>query len=217
MAQTNPMKKNAACKIVFPIFDADGDLVSGATGLDSEYSLDGGSFSDCTNEATEIGSTGMYYLNLAAGETNGDVVVIQVKTTTSGAKTTALVFYTAYATDDEIFGWISTIYTAVSAIKTKTDALPSGITKGDALSKFPFMMVLSSDHLTPATGKTITATISKDGGSFASCANAPVEISGGFYYIDLTATEMTAKTIALKFTETNCDQRSITLVTSDIV
>jgi hypothetical protein len=94
--------------------------------------------------------------------------------------------------------------------------LPSGITRGDALAKFPFMMVLAADHLTPATGKTITATVSKDGGAFNACSNSPVEISGGFYYIDLTAAEMTAKTVALKFTEAACDQRSITLVTSDI-
>jgi hypothetical protein len=96
MAQTNPMKKNAACKIVFPIFDADGDLVSSAAGLDSEYSLDGGSFADCTNEATEIGSTGVYYLNLVAGETNGDVVAIQVKTTTTPPMMKSLAGYRPY-------------------------------------------------------------------------------------------------------------------------
>ena len=103
MASNFPMKKNTACTIVFPILDADGDPVTGATGLDSEYSIDGASFVDCASEASEIATaSGIYSLALAAGETNGDVVAIQVKTTSSGAKTTVLVFYTAARTADDL-------------------------------------------------------------------------------------------------------------------
>lgn len=88
--------KNAAYRITFPIFDADGDLVTGATALDSEVSLDGGTFADCTNEATEIATaSGMYYLDLTAAEMNADTVVIIIKTTSSGAKTTPIVLYPA--------------------------------------------------------------------------------------------------------------------------
>ena len=84
--------KNVASYIVFPIVDADGDLVSGAAELDSEIDhwSDGGApdgFADCTNEATEIGTTGMYYLSLTQAESNYDYSVVQVKTSTSGAKT----------------------------------------------------------------------------------------------------------------------------------
>ena len=118
MASYFPLIKNSAAKIILPILDSDGDPVSGAASLDSEYSLDGGSFSDCTNEATEIGTTGIYYLSLAAGETNGDVVCIQVKTSTSGAKTTVLVFYTSAQSLD-------TVDSNVDAIKAKTDNLPA--------------------------------------------------------------------------------------------
>lgn len=89
-----------------------------------------------------------------------------------------------------------------------------GITKNVALSNFGFLMVLSSDHITPAAGKTITAEISKDGEAFAACTNPVAEVSNGFYKIDLTQEEMNADLIALKFTEANCDQRSITIVTS---
>lgn len=86
--------KNMAYRISFPIFDADGDLVTGATGLDSEISKDSGTFADCTNEATEIApSSGMYYLDLTATEMNADTVAIVVKTSTSGAKTTPIVLY----------------------------------------------------------------------------------------------------------------------------
>ena len=88
--------KNAAYRLTFPIFDADGDLVTGATGLDSEVSIDGGTFADCTNEATEIAtSSGMYYLDLTAAEMNGDTIAVIVKTSSSGAKTTPIVLYTA--------------------------------------------------------------------------------------------------------------------------
>lgn len=86
--------KNTAYRVYLPILDADGDLVSGATGLDSEISKDGGTFADCTNEATEIAtSSGMYYLDLTSTEMNADAVCIIVKTTSSGAKTTPIVLY----------------------------------------------------------------------------------------------------------------------------
>lgn len=122
MASSFPLKKNSATRIVFPILDADGDPVSGAAGLDSEYSLDGGAFSDCASEATEIGSSGIYYLDLAAGETNGDVVCIQVKTTTSGAKTTVLVFYTAAQTLDETDIVVDAITILIDALNDPTAA-----------------------------------------------------------------------------------------------
>ena len=116
MVSTFPLKKGAAARIVFPILDADGDPVSGAADLDSEVSIDGGAFADCTNEAVEIGTSGIYYLDLTADETNGDVICVQVKTTTSGAKTTVLVFYTAGQTLDDM-------QSDITAIKNKTDKL----------------------------------------------------------------------------------------------
>jgi len=77
-----------------------GSLVTGASGLDSEISKDGGTFADCTNEATEIAtSSGMYYLDLSSTEMNADTVAIIVKTSSSGAKTTPIVLYPAEATD----------------------------------------------------------------------------------------------------------------------
>jgi hypothetical protein len=87
-------RKNTAYRVTFPIFDADGDLVTGATGLDSEYSGDAGTFADCTNEATEIATaSGMYYLDLTSGELNYDTVAVIVKTSSSGAKTTPIILY----------------------------------------------------------------------------------------------------------------------------
>ncbi len=79
--------------VVFPILDNTGALVTGAAGLDSERSLDGDTPADCTNEATEIGSSGMYYLILTAAETSANVLTVITKTSTTNAKTTPMVFY----------------------------------------------------------------------------------------------------------------------------
>lgn len=80
--------------IVVPILDADGDLVTGAAGLDSEVSKNGDTFADCTNEATEIAtSSGFYYLLLTGTELTADVVTGITKTSTSGAKTTPWALY----------------------------------------------------------------------------------------------------------------------------
>jgi len=138
--------KNVATRIVFPIVDADGDLVTGAAGLDSEIDqwTDGANptgFADCTNEATEIGSTGIYYLNLTQTEMNEDYIAVQIKTSTTGAKTQVILINTTPQTsintvddflDTEIASIISKVDviddfldTEVAAIKAKTDNLPS--------------------------------------------------------------------------------------------
>jgi len=102
----------------------------------------------------------------------------------------------------------------IAAIKAKTDNLPSGIAKNVALSNLMFTMVLSSDGKTPATGKTITAQISKDGGAFANCTNAVSEVGQGWYKINLSQAEMNADIVALKFTGTACLQRNMEIATT---
>lgn len=83
-----------AYRVTLPIFDNTGSLVTGAAGLDSEVSKDGGTFADATNEATEIAtSSGMYYLDLTASEMAARTVTIIVKTSTTNAKTTPIVLY----------------------------------------------------------------------------------------------------------------------------
>lgn len=81
-----------AYRVVFPIFDATGSLVTGATSPDSEISKDQGTFADATNEATEIATaSGMYYLDLTASEMAARTVAIIVKSGTG--KTTPIVLY----------------------------------------------------------------------------------------------------------------------------
>jgi len=91
-----PPLKNAAFTVTFPIYDADGDLVTAAASLDSEVSKDGGDFTDVTpGEAAEINtSSGVYKLALTATEMNADIVATITKTGTAGAKTAVNVMYT---------------------------------------------------------------------------------------------------------------------------
>lgn len=92
--------KNQAFRVTFPIYDADGDLVTGAASLDSEVSKDQATYTDCTNEATEIATaSGTYYLDLTSTEMNADNVSIIVKTGTAGAKTTFISLYPQEAGD----------------------------------------------------------------------------------------------------------------------
>lgn len=81
--------------IVFPLLDADGDPVTGAT-CDSEVSINGDTGADCTNEGTEITFTttankGQYYLTLTAAEMTGDIITVNISSATS--KATVVVLY----------------------------------------------------------------------------------------------------------------------------
>jgi hypothetical protein len=63
------------------------------------------------------------------------------------------------------------------------ERIPNSVAK-----RVVFRAILASDHVTPATGKTIAVTISKNGGAFANPAAGATNataISSGFYYFDL--------------------------------
>jgi hypothetical protein len=128
------------------------------------------------------------------------------------AQTAAAAALTSYdpPTRTEATGDKDEILAATTAIQAD---LPQRITKNTALSGFTFLMVEDGDHVTPATGLTVTATRSLDGAAFGACANAVSEISNGFYKIDLAAGDLNGNCVALKFSATGADQRSMTLVT----
>ena len=102
----------------------------------------------------------------------------------------------------------------LDAIKVQTDDQPAGIPKNVALPNFPFVMLDSTDHVTPKTGLTITEEIKKDAGSFAACANTFTSVINGVYMIDFTQAEMNADIVTLKFTASGADGRIITIITS---
>ena len=62
------------------------------------------------------------------------------------------------------------------------------IENGDT-PRIAFLMVDATDSETAETGLSPTFQLSKNGGAFANATNSISEISNGWYYVDLTATE----------------------------
>ena len=92
--------KNQAFRVTFDLRLNTGALNTGAAGLDSEVSKDAGTFTDCTNEATEIAtSSGHYYLDLTSTEMDADTVCIQIKSSTTNAVTQTIVLYPVSITE----------------------------------------------------------------------------------------------------------------------
>ncbi len=166
-------QKNVATIITFPIVDADGDPVTSAAGLDSEIDTwtddvapDG--FTDCTNEATEIGTSGIYYLSLTQAECNVDYAYIRIQTSTSGAKTQHILIrfivgdpLNIATTDDggtiNVTGGAIDTVTTVTTTTTNTDMVsepPTAVAIADQ-----FMETALSGHQTQGTaGAAITMT-----------------------------------------------------------
>lgn len=87
------------------------------------------------------------------------------------------------------------------------------VKKNTQLANFMFLMVQAADHITPATGLTVSAQRSIDGGLFAACSNSVSEVGDGVYKITLAASDLNGDVIALKFTATGADQRTLTILT----
>jgi hypothetical protein len=98
-------------------------------------------------------------------------------------------------------------------VSSRMPATTLAVKKNAALNNFMFLMRQSGDHVTPATGLTVTAQRSIDGAAFAACANAVSEVGNGVYKINLAASDLNGTVITLKFTATGADQRTITIVT----
>jgi hypothetical protein len=86
------------------------------------------------------------------------------------------------------------------------------VKKNSALTNFEFLMTDSTNHA-PVTGKTVSGTISKDGGAFAALTNSVAEVGNGIYKIDLTSGETNATMFTLRFTATGSDDALISIIT----
>jgi len=86
-------RKNTAFRLYIDVRNSSGTLVTTWAGADSEESLDGGAFTDCTNEATEIGTSGIGFLDLTAAEMNADCTIIKITFTNTGAVTPVFYLY----------------------------------------------------------------------------------------------------------------------------
>ena len=68
-----------------------------------------------------------------------------------------------------------------------------------------FFMALSIDHLTGATGKTVTVTLSKNGAAFGAASGAVTEIGNGWYSIANATDFNTLGQLLIHATATGCD------------
>lgn len=80
------------------------------------------------------------------------------------------------------------------------------ITQNQTAEPLCFYLVLSTDHISPATGKSPTVTISKNGAAFASPSGAVSEIGSGWYKVAGNATDSnTLGPLLLHATEASSD------------
>jgi hypothetical protein len=87
------------------------------------------------------------------------------------------------------------------------------IKKNTAFPNFEFLMVLTSDHVTPATGLTVTGQRSINGGAFAGVTGSIAEVSNGIYQFDAVAADTNGDVITWRFSEATADDAFITFKT----
>lgn len=125
----------------------------------------------------------------------------------------------------EEFHWDGTIHVAQSSMATSGQVgqyLPIRLSRGVAVSGFPFKLVSSTDHVTSFTSGVISGQISRDGGAFGAlqsglATSAYTEMGMGWYRTNLTSGDLNATTIALTFTGVGisggqCDQRDFAFI-----
>lgn len=101
---------------------------------------------------------------------------------------------------------------ACGAVKIGNDQI--SIKKGVAFPGFSFIM-LGSDTQTPAEMLTVSGQISKDGGAFADLTNLVSEIGSGWYKVDLTASELNADVVGLRFEALSANDTCATIATQE--
>jgi hypothetical protein len=73
--------------------------------------------------------------------------------------------------------------------------------------RIPVLLVDATDDETAETGLSPTVQLSKNGGTFATTTNTPVEVANGWYYVVLTATETnTDGPLLVRATGTGADE-----------
>ena len=179
------------------------DHVSPATGKTVTVNLSkaGGSFGAAGGTITEI-ADGWYKIALTTTDT-GTLGDLAFDCTATGCDNTD------FADQVVAIDLTDSVRLGLSALPNA----PTQVKKNQALSNFAFLMISSTDHVTPKTGLTITAQRSLDGAAFASCANSATELSNGIYTINLAAADMNAGVVTLLFTATGADARYVTIVT----
>lgn len=156
-----------------------------------------------------------------------DIVIIVSDTTAiegNGALTTAQASQLSQVHSDlivvgsdlvQVYSDTTYIETTVTQIVSDIAALNAGtIPKNVAFSDFAFEMRLSSDDITPATGKTVTGEVSLDGAAYISVAGTITELSDGTYIFDAAAADTNCDFGTWKFSASDCNDTFVHFKTS---
>ena len=77
--------------------------------------------------------------------------------------------------------------------------------KNQAFSNIEFLLVDSTDHVTPETGLSPTGQRSIDGGAFVAVSGTIAEVGNGIYQFDALAADMNGDTIMFRFSDAAAD------------
>ncbi len=94
----------------------------------------------------------------------------------------------------------------------------AGVRKNQALANFMFHMTSSADHVASKTGLVngdFTKQVSLDGGAFSSLSGSISEVASGLYKISLTAAELNADIVTLRFAASGADTTTLTIKTTN--
>jgi hypothetical protein len=138
-------RKGVAYRHYFSIRNTAGELVTTWAGQDSKVSLDGEAYADCTNEATEIGTSGTGYIDLTAAEMTADCLLYKLIVTNSDAVLPVFAIYPEEAGDYRV---ADTQKVDVQTIKTQTVTCAAGVTIHPAVGSDYKLGVESDGDLT---------------------------------------------------------------------
>jgi hypothetical protein len=196
-------KNTASQKVTVSAIDtATGGPKTGDAGNITVYvSKDDGSVTALTDtsaaEADATNAPGDYLFDLTQAETNADKLRFTGKSATSGVIIVPQTIYTRPPN-----------FPALAIDSNGRVKVQFAFNKNVAAPVAPFYMTTTDAQgvSSPATGATVTCSISKDGGAFAATATASAtEIGYGWYYVPLTSGEMNATQIELRATASGCD------------
>jgi hypothetical protein len=194
---------------------ASADHIAGSTGLTLTItaSKNGAAFASITPTVTEL-ANGWYNLALTTTHTN-TLGALALHITSSGADATDLL--DEVVTDlpgdtvssvtgnvgGNVAGSVASVTTSVTV--SSLDATATNLKKNvGSQGPIPFIMTDSTNHA-PATGKTVSATVSKDGVGFVAAGGSVAEVGVGVYAFSPSQTDANCKFGVLRFTATGCD------------
>lgn len=180
---------------------------------DFKVSVDGGAFANLATLPTVTPASGTAVkITLSASEMTGDNIVVACIDAAGAEWCDQLINIQTSARQIDDLAFPTTSGRGINVDAAGNVPIQTVLKKNQALAGFEFLMTDSTTHA-PATGKTVTATRSIDGGAFgAGTLGTVTEVSSGFYKLDIPASDLNGNTVTLRFTATACDDTSVTIL-----